>query len=645
MILDAAAATAAAVTGAPRALLPLAVGSGVLLNAVRLRRRIICLRRVAPAGRYEPLRWAAGGRGAEGPYGPYEMLTAEKAVLSGQARRAAFAHARARELQVLDLIPSDLPVQRALDFARGFDPRKYRDDPLAVGCGVGFATVVAGDVLERAGLPPGPLEPGEYGAATARLRQCAQPRRQGKGFAADLAVVAGHTTPRAPACAARRAWLRGLGVSPWGILGGSALGYAMVWLALAADIAWGMLAVAAYCLVPYVVFAKTALAPRDLHRSALLRLVQTPWSWWQTLRAPVTAWEWDRVEGETQARAHYRDDLTEGIERFFDPRRDDCPWCGSWSLEEHVTSRDVVQAKPGRFTLDRCAECGHIFQNPRLNQAGLEFYYRDAYGGLGAAASERLFAMQGPAYQARAELAAVHLGPRTWLDVGTGHGHFCRTARQVLPETEFDGLDLGAGVDEGARRGWLRRAFRGCFPDLVDDLAGRYDIVSMHHYLEHTPDPFGELDAAVKVLGPGGHLLIELPDPECRTARLLGRRWGSWLQPQHLHMIPIGNLERALAARGMHVVARERRGARQPHDLAFSVLTALTALAPDPSRPWAPPGGGHRITRLAKRALRVAGLACAGPLLALAVLLERLLLPLIPGTSNAYRLLARKDEG
>ncbi|XVQ08968.1 methyltransferase domain-containing protein [Spirillospora sp. CA-255316] len=645
MILDAAAATAAAVTGVPAPLLPLAVGAGVLVNAVRLRRRIICLSRVSPAVRDAPLCWAADGREAEGPYGPYELLTAEKAVLSGQARRAALAHARAHDLQVLDLIPSDLPVERALDLARGFDPRKYRVDPLAVGCGAGFATVVAADVLGRARLNPGPLEPGEYGAATARLRQFAQPRRWGKDFAADLAVVSAHTTPRAPACAARKAWLRGLGVSMWGALGGSALGYALVWLALAADVTWGMPAVAAYCLVPYVVFAKTPLRPRDLHRSALLRLVQTPWNWWQTLRAPETVWERVQAAREAEAREHYRDDLTEGLERFFEPPRDVCPWCGGWSLEEHVTSRDVVQAKPGRFTLDRCAECGHIFQNPRLNQAGLEFYYRDAYDGLGAAASERLFAMQGAAYQARAELAALHLGPRTWLDVGAGHGHFCRTARKVLPETEFDGLDLGAGVEEGARRGWLRRAYRGRFPDLVDDLAGRYDIVSMHHYLEHTTDPPGELDAAVKILAPGGHLLIELPDPECRTARLLGRRWGSWLQPQHLHMISIGNLERALAARGMHVVARERRGARQPHDLAFSVLTALTALAPDPSRPWAPPGGGHRLTRLAKRALRVAGLLCAGPLLILAVLLDRLLLPLIPGTSNAYRLLARKDEG
>ncbi|GAA2414409.1 hypothetical protein GCM10010191_25480 [Actinomadura vinacea] len=636
---------AAVVPGEPGPWLPLLVGAGVLLNALRLRGRVASLPRVSPAGRDEPLRWGTGSREPEGPYGPYELLTAEKAVLSGQVRRAALAHARAHDLQILDLIPADLPVERALDLARNLDLKKHRDDSLATGCGAGFATVVAGDVLGRAEVQPGPLGSADYGAVTARLRQYAQPRRQGKGFAADLAVVSCRTTPRASGSAARRAWLGGLGVPILPTLGGSMLGYVLVWLALAGNVTWGAFAVAAYCATPYVVFVKTPLTPRDLHRSVLLRLVQTPWNWWQTLRAPKTGGQQERARQTAQAREYYRVELIGGTSRFFDVPRDDCPWCGGKSLDKHLTSRDVVQGKPGRFTLDRCSECGHIFQNPRLNKAGLEFYYRDAYDGLGAEASELLFATQGDSYRARAELAAVNLGPRTWLDVGAGHGHFCRAAKTILPETVFDGLDLGAGVEAGVRRGWLRRAYRGRLPELVDELAGRYDIVSMHHYLEHTPDPFRELDAAVKILGSGGHLLIELPDPESRVARLLGRFWGSWLQPQHLHMIPIGNLEQALAARGMRIVARERRRARQRHDLAFSVLTTLTACAPSPARPWAPPVGRHRLARPAGRALRAAGVACAGPLLATALLLDRTLLPLVPRTSNAYRLLARKDEG
>jgi 2-polyprenyl-3-methyl-5-hydroxy-6-metoxy-1,4-benzoquinol methylase len=35
----------------------------------------------------------------------------------------------------------------------------------------------------------------------------------------------------------------------------------------------------------------------------------------------------------------------------------------------------------------------------------------------------------------------------------------------------------------------------------------------MYHYLEHTADPAAELDAATALLAPGGHLMVEVPDP------------------------------------------------------------------------------------------------------------------------------------
>ena len=42
------------------------------------------------------------------------------------------------------------------------------------------------------------------------------------------------------------------------------------------------------------------------------------------------------------------------------------------------------------------------------------------------------------------------------------------------------------------------------FPELAPTMAGAYDVVSMHHYLEHTREPNDELKAARRVLRPGG---------------------------------------------------------------------------------------------------------------------------------------------
>lgn len=82
-------------------------------------------------------------------------------------------------------------------------------------------------------------------------------------------------------------------------------------------------------------------------------------------------------------RPAYQAELRDGLYRFFEPRRTDCPWCGSGRLRQRLRTTDLLQHKPGTFTLDECGDCAHVFQNPRLTGAGLEFYYRDFYDGLG----------------------------------------------------------------------------------------------------------------------------------------------------------------------------------------------------------------------------------------------------------------------
>ena len=200
---------------------------------------------------------------------------------------------------------------------------------------------------------------------------------------------------------------------------------------------------------------------------------------------------------------------------LFEARRTTCPWCGSPALVDRVEVTDLLQHKPGRFHLDECTACGHVFQNPALSLAGLDHYYDQFYEGEGEEPWEFAFAAMGGAYRKRTDALARHAEPRAWLDVGTGHGHFCLAARQRWPEAVFDGLDLSESVEEAARRGWIDAGYRGLFPDLADSLSRSYDVVSMHHYLEHTREPRRELAAAAKALEPGGHLMIEGPDVDC----------------------------------------------------------------------------------------------------------------------------------
>ncbi|MFI9723349.1 methyltransferase domain-containing protein [Streptomyces sp. NPDC052396] len=348
----------------------------------------------------------------------------------------------------------------------------------------------------------------------------------------------------------------------------------------------------------------------------------------------------NRTQQVARLRIAYQRELALGTERFQAAKRTVCPWCGSSRLRTRLRTVDLLQHKPGTFVIDQCRDCSHSFQNPQLTPEGLDFYYRDFYDGLGAAQAEWVFGAQGSRkrYLAGARALLPFGTPRRWLDVGTGYGHFPQTARTVLPATVFDGLDLGEGVEEARNQGRIAEAYQGLLTELAPKLEARYDAVSMFHYLEHSTDPRAELTAARTVLAPGGHLIIEVPDPECVMSRILGRWWTGYFQPQHQHLIPLANLRRELESLGCAVVAV---GRREPHiraELTGAAALALGHFLPPADDPWRarPPS---RLQRTAREAL----FWSAVPLIAGVYGLDQLLAPLLSRTrfSNAYRIVAR----
>jgi SAM-dependent methyltransferase len=591
----------------------------LFLGALRVRSRLAALP-VVPAD-------------TDGDPGGYRVVTAVGVTVDDGVRRAAAAHAVRQDLAVVDLVPPGLPVIAALELARSFDPGTYRTDRLATGRSAGHAMVVTEDVLSRAGVTQtAGLDPASFVRLAERLKKYA-PTGMDFAVAPGLPVVAPDPTTRKARLRARA------GIVPLALTV-PVVGYGLLAAAVAANPAWGWIGLVAYSLQPYLSTLGTPVRPADRHRAAWLRLIASPVRWWRevrgTWRSPFDV-EIDVLRA--QVRAEYAAELADSVDRFFEQRRDTCPWCGDTRLATLITTRDRIQMKPGRFVLDRCRACGHVFQNPSLTPAGLDFYYRDAYDRLGEGTTQVVFAQSGQSYRGRAELVRRFAEPGNWLDVGTGHGHFCAYARATFPDTVFDGLDFGASIEEAERRGWVATGFRGLFPDLADKLADSYDVVSMHHYLEHTRDPRVELDAAARVVRPGGHVLIEMPNSASRLGRLLGGYWIPWFQPEHLQMPPLPNLEAALRDHGLEPVAVEQGRAHQPCDFLGATLLLFNSVAPDPDRPWAPVAATP-----ARRALRGLLFTAGAPLALAAVVVDRLVAAALRETrgGNCYRVIARR---
>ncbi len=416
--------------------------------------------------------------------GTHHVVAVAGVELDEATRRAAVAYARREGLEVLDLVPRGLDSLRAMELARRLDPASYRKARLALGEGGGHALVVSAGVAGRAGLAWfSGLSAAEMDALTRRLKRYAP-------TATDVVVTSAiepvDRTVRDRRVSLRRRWLSDLPT----YLSGNIIGLGAFAAGVVLGRRWGVAA--------------------DEPDPDLPRL-----------------------------REEFAADLADGVDRFYEPRRADCPWCGDVELRPLITSEDMQHHRPGVFNLDRCGSCGHVFQNPRLSDAGLTFPYKEFYDGNGGGEVERGFRLGAPHYRDRARMLGGHAVPRAWLD----RGHL------------------------------------GFFTEMADGLAGAYDVVSMHHYLEHTVDPYAELDAAATVLPPGGHLLIEVPDPEWPVGRIAGRWWHCWFQPQHLQLIPVGNLIEAFAERGLDTVEVHRGRAHQPLDLTVIVMLRVHRLA------------------------------------------------------------------
>ncbi|MEV5309047.1 class I SAM-dependent methyltransferase [Streptomyces sp. NPDC052610] len=327
-------------------------------------------------------------------------------------------------------------------------------------------------------------------------------------------------------------------------------------------------------------------------------------------------------------------ELARGTDRFHEPRREDCPWCGSRTLRTRFSAPDLLQHRPGTFSVDECRDCAHVFQNPRLTPEGLAFYARyprqDTPGGRPS--RRRL----------RATVRAMlpYGEPESWLDVGTADGDLPDVAREYLPYTAFDGLDPTPRVLTAREQGRVEEAYVGDLTTrtVTDRLRGRYDVVSVLHRLDRGPDPRADLHAALGLLRPGGHILIELPDPTSVFAKVLGRWWLHHTQPHHLHLVPPANLHAELEARGCTVVRTD--SVHSPDDLSAATSLVLTRLLPSPDAPWRPipPTDIQRATRAV-----LAG--AAAPLTAATTAADHTLAPLLRHTpfANAYRVIARLD--
>lgn len=220
-------------------------------------------------------------------------------------------------------------------------------------------------------------------------------------------------------------------------------------------------------------------------------------------------------------------------------------WCGDPGSDRY--------GEVGGVELRRCRACGAI----RFGTvAAPETVYRDGYH-----SGEVPFGWDWTSAQAcRYEEAIAH-ARLAWIerycavrgrlaDVGGGVGHLTAAARR----RGWDAI-LIEPVPAAVRHATEVLGVPARCGGIGDLDHERFDLVVLSHVLEHLPDPSGALEGVAEVLGPDGHLYVEVPNVASVARHLLGASWSGWQPGQHIWFFSPRSLRRLLGRTGYSVVA------------------------------------------------------------------------------------------
>ena len=136
------------------------------------------------------------------------------------------------------------------------------------------------------------------------------------------------------------------------------------------------------------------------------------------------------------------------------------------------------------------------------------------------------------------------------LDVGCGGGRFLN--RMKKRGWQVEGIDFDARAIEKAISHYDIRAHVG---DLMQCAlpSDSFDVITMSQTIEHLHDPNGTLIESLRILKPGGLLVMTTPNVKSLGASEFGAFWRGWEAPRHLHLFSVESLQRLTQCAGFEI--------------------------------------------------------------------------------------------
>ena len=243
----------------------------------------------------------------------------------------------------------------------------------------------------------------------------------------------------------------------------------------------------------------------------------------------------------------------------------DCPLCAGADLVR-VGSKDR-NGEP--LTTDLCRTCGHVFTNPQPTEAELDRYYandyRSSYKGVLTPKPKHVYRAGLRAIERLARLRPYLSENAKLLDVGAGGGEFTYLMTRVGHTAR--GFEPNRGYATFAKTEYTVDIQVGTVSD-ASDRDECWDVITLHHVLEHLADPVSVLQKIAQRLTDNGVIVVEVPNVEARYHGPQRR-----FHFAHIHTFSCEGLTLAASQAGLAV----RDLFLQPHTGHINVILAKTS--------------------------------------------------------------------
>ena len=206
----------------------------------------------------------------------------------------------------------------------------------------------------------------------------------------------------------------------------------------------------------------------------------------------------------------------------------------------------------------RCSSCGLGFLDPRPSKGDLVSLYGKQYcdehfvggGDPGSPELRKRLSLETP----RIRFFRGIKKRGKVLDIGCGYGYFLAACSNYGYEVQ--GLDISEWASHHAAKKLGIPIDIGPINEMKFP-PHCFDIITMWHFLEHTPDPRNAILRARDWLKSDGILIVDVPNHEGTDARNKWKEWVGWDLPYHFFHFTPQTLKGLLTECGFRVVKKK----------------------------------------------------------------------------------------